>query len=95
MKKLSVFFLIILMAISFMLVSCDGSDNNSSNGSGGNTCSHTSLSGTSVVKDATCTEAGIIGGTCSNCGSYATRSFAAYGHNIVDGMCTVCGEGEQ
>ena len=94
MKKLSVFFLIILMAISFTLASCDGNDNNSSNGSGGNTCSHTSLSGTSVVKDATCTEEGIIGGTCSNCGSYATQSFAAYGHNIVDGTCTVCGEAE-
>lgn len=94
MKKLSVFFLIILMAISFTLVSCDGNDNNSSNGSGGNTCSHTSLSGTSVVKDATCTEEGLIGGTCSSCGSYATQSFNAYGHNTVDGTCTVCGEAE-
>ena len=94
MKKLSILFLIILMAISFTLVSCDDSDNNSSNGSEGNTCSHTSLSEISVVKDATCTEEGLIGGTCSNCGSYVTQSFAANGHNMKDGMCTVCGEAE-
>ena len=93
MKKLSILFLIILMVLSFALVSCGDSDK-----SGGNvdssTCSHTNLSKTSVVKEATCTEKGIIGGTCNSCGSYATHSFPEAGHNIVDGACTVCGETE-
>ena len=89
MKKIVVLFLI--AALSIMLVSCgDGGSGYSGDSS---TCAH-SLSNPNIVKDATCTKSGLMGGTCSICGTYATESFSAYGHNMVDGICTVCGESE-
>ena len=94
MKKISILFLIVLMAILFTLVSCSSSSSSSGYKNDSSTCSHTNLTGATIVKDATCTESGLIGGTCSECGSYATQRFAAYGHNMVDGTCTVCEEAE-
>ena len=93
MKKFRMLFLIALMvvALSVTFASCD--ENNSKNNDG-SSCSHVSLSDEKVVKDATCEENGLIGGTCEECGAYATHSFSAYGHNIVDGSCTVCGKSE-
>ena len=123
MKKYSILFLIILVVLSLVLVSCGGSDNSSSDDSGSSNnsgindnsgsgsdssdsddssggednnsvCSHTTLTDATIVKEATCTAPGTMGGTCSSCGSYATQSFDAYGHNFVEGFCTVCGETE-
>ena len=123
MKKYSILFLIILVVLSLVLVSCGSSDNgdnsnnsgindnsgiandSNANDSGSNddssgedtnssVCSHTSLTDATIVKEATCTAPGAMGGTCSSCGSYATQSFEAYGHNYVEGFCTICGETE-
>ena len=90
MKKIKILFLVMLLAFSFVLVSCD-EDGNVKGDSG--SCTH-NLTNTQVVKNSTCTESGLLGGTCSKCGTYATESFSPAGHNFVDGTCTVCGEVE-
>lgn len=44
-----------------------------------------------IVKP-TCTTGGLSSGSC-NCGATTTKTENALGHNRVDGMCTVCGDG--
>ena len=46
-----------------------------------------------VVKEATCTEAGLETGVCAH-GFTAEREIPALGHNYEDGTCTNCGEKE-
>ena len=91
MKKL-IMLLLVMVVLLLALTSCDGGGGNSKADS--STCLHENLSNAEAVKDATCTEPGIIGGTCSRCDSYVTKNFPAYGHNFVGGFCTVCGAEE-
>ncbi len=59
-------------------------------------CGHTHTEET-IPATATCTEDGLGEGTkCSVCGDIlvAQEELQAYGHNYVDGVCTICGEAE-
>ena len=45
-----------------------------------------------VVKNPTCTENGLLEKLCSDCGEKEYEDIMAKGHNIINGVCTVCGQ---
>ena len=46
----------------------------------------------SVITEPTCTESGMVQGTCGVCGKIMTEEMPLLGHNYVDGSCTRCGD---
>ncbi len=58
-------------------------------------CEHTNITGIVEPKKETCTESGNTAGEmCADCKAILTpwENVPATGHNVVDGVCTVCGE---
>lgn len=56
----------------------------------GNVCAHTNTR--TETTPATCTETGSIETICLDCGlTIATETIPALGHNVSNGVCTVCG----
>ena len=51
-----------------------------------------SFSSWTTITEATCTTAGKRQYTCSRCGASEEQTVAALGHDMVDGVCTRCGE---
>ncbi|MCF0116290.1 MAG: helix-turn-helix domain-containing protein [Erysipelotrichaceae bacterium] len=49
---------------------------------------------TQTSKAATCTEAGVTGYICIDCGGEKTEDIQALGHDYKDGKCTRCGEAD-
>ncbi|MGN1062169.1 MAG: hypothetical protein ACI4RO_03490, partial [Candidatus Scatosoma sp.] len=45
-----------------------------------------------VVKQATCTEKGVLELVCNTCGNKSYQDIEPTGHTMVNGVCTVCGE---
>jgi len=63
--------------------------------SGDTTCEHTNVVENADGKAATCTETGLTNSfSCADCGETVTyqQVIDALGHNVVDGVCTRCGE---
>ncbi len=90
MKKIALLLIIVLASLSLVFTSCDDDSKTTDPA----TCPHTTTANTKVIKEATCTEEGVLEGTCSDCGATVTKPFNAAGHNMVGGRCTVCGETE-
>ena len=55
-------------------------------------CTHTNVSTTTV--NATCTQNGLITKTCDDCGKTISTQTIPASHTMVNGVCTVCGEGK-
>ena len=55
-------------------------------------CAHTNVSTTTV--NATCTQNGSITKTCDDCGKIISTQTIPASHTMVNGVCTVCGEGK-
>ncbi len=55
-------------------------------------CTDHSWDDGAVTTEATCTSSGVKTYTCTKCKSTKTETILSLGHNMVDGVCTRCGE---